>query len=207
MRVLIAGGGIGGLALALSLHERGIDCTVFEAAAQVGELGVGINLLPPAVSELATLDLLPALDAVAIRTRELRYLTARGQQVWSQQCGLWADHPVPQLSIHRGRLHDVLWRAAVHRLGAAVVVTKRRLVEVTDACDGVRVDFADGSHARGDCLVGADGIHSQVRRRLHPADGGIRWNGIQMWRGATEWPAFEGGSTMAIAGGMREKLV
>jgi 2-polyprenyl-6-methoxyphenol hydroxylase-like FAD-dependent oxidoreductase len=207
MRVLVAGGGIGGLVLALALHERGIECTVFEAAARVEELGVGINLLPHAVSQLAALDLLPELDAGAIRTRELRYLTPQGQQVWSQPCGLWAGHPVPQLSIHRGRLRGMLWQAAVRRLGPAAVLSDRRLVEVAQDRDGVTVRFADGSHARGDCLVGADGIHSQVRRWLHPDDGGIRWNGMQMWRGATEWPAFEGGDTMVIAGGMAEKFV
>ncbi|HEX6015669.1 MAG TPA: NAD(P)-binding protein, partial [Geminicoccaceae bacterium] len=67
MHVLIAGGGIGGLTLALSLRERGVPCTVFEAAREVRELGVGVNILPHAVRELGALGLLPALDAVAIR--------------------------------------------------------------------------------------------------------------------------------------------
>ncbi|MBV9749032.1 MAG: FAD-dependent monooxygenase, partial [Acetobacteraceae bacterium] len=73
MEVLIVGGGIGGLAAALSLHAAGVPCTVFEQAAAVRELGVGINTLPHAIRELAALGLLPALDRVGIRTRELIY--------------------------------------------------------------------------------------------------------------------------------------
>ncbi len=206
MTVLIAGGGVGGLTLALSLHERGIPCRVFEAAAEVRPLGVGINTLPHAIRELAALGLLPALDAVGIRTRELRYLNRFGQQVWVEPRGTWAGHDVPQFSIHRGRLHDVLWQAARDRLGDAVVPGARLAGFAQDA-SGVTAIFADGTTARGDVLVGADGIHSVLRAALHPEDGGIRWNGIQMWRGALDWPEFEGGDTMIVAGDMAEKLV
>jgi 2-polyprenyl-6-methoxyphenol hydroxylase-like FAD-dependent oxidoreductase len=205
--VLIAGGGVGGLTLALALHARGIRATVFEAAAEVRELGVGINTLPHAIGELATLGLLEPLDAVAIRTRELRYFNRFGQLVWHEPRGTWAGHAVPQFSIHRGRLHGVLWRAAAERLGADRVLAGRRLAAFDQDADGVTVRFADGSTARGDALVGADGIHSAVRRALHADDGGIRWQGIFMWRGAADWPAFEGGDVMAIAGDMDEKLV
>jgi 5-methylphenazine-1-carboxylate 1-monooxygenase len=207
MPVLIAGAGIGGLALALSLHERGIPCAVFEAAREVLELGVGINILPQAVGELDALGLLPELDAAAIRTRELRYLNRFGQAIWAEQRGIFAGFDAPQLSIHRGRLHGVLWRAALARLGAGALRTGRRLVAFEQGAEGVTVRFADGSAERGGVLVGADGIHSALRAALHPDDGGIRWNGIRMWRGALEWPLFEGGDTMIIAGDMAEKLV
>lgn len=210
MRILIAGGGIGGLTLAMSLHERGLDCAVFEAAAEVRELGVGINTLPHAIRELAALGLLPALDAVAIRTRELRYLNRFGQEIWVEPRGTWAGHDVPQFSIHRGRLHGVLWRAACERLGAAIR-PGHRLSGFTQDATGVTARFTrpDGSQVeeRGDALIGADGIHSALRNLLHPQDGGIRWQGIQMWRGALDWPLYEGGDTMIVAGDMREKLV
>ena len=207
MHVLIAGGGVGGLTLALMLRERGIACTVFEAATEVKPLGVGINTLPHAIRELAGLGLLPALDAVAVRTRELRYLNRFGQEIWVEKRGMWAGHDVPQFSIHRGHLHQVLWSAARERLGDAALVTGARLSAFAENAEGVRLDFADGRSATGDLLVGADGIHSVVRAALHPADGGIRWNGIQMWRGAIDWPEFEGGDTMIVAGDMAEKLV
>ena len=207
MNVLIAGGGVGGLALALMLHQRGIACTVLEAAPAVKPLGVGINTLPHAIRELAALDLLPALDAVAIRTRELRYLNRFGQEIWKEPRGVWAGHDVPQFSIHRGHLHQVLWQVAEARLPVGALLSNARLQSFAQDEAGVTAQLVDGRSLRGDVLIGADGIHSAIRARLHPDDGGIRWNGIQMWRGAVEWPAFEGGDTMIIAGDMKEKLV
>ena len=207
MHVLIAGGGVGGLALALMLHQRGIGCTVLEAAAEVKPLGVGINTLPHAIRELAALDLLPALDGVGIRTRELRYLNRFGQEIWQEPRGIWAGHEVPQFSIHRGHLHQVLWRAAEARLPNGALLRNARLQNFTQNAHGVTAHLADGRSLSGDVLIGADGIHSIIRAALHPDDGGIRWNGIQMWRGAVEWPAFEGGDTMIVAGDMKEKLV
>jgi 2-polyprenyl-6-methoxyphenol hydroxylase-like FAD-dependent oxidoreductase len=205
--ILIAGGGIGGLTLALSLHERGIPCLVLEAAREVKQLGVGINTLTNAIRELAALGLLPALDAIAIRTRELRYLDRFGNRIWTEARGLHAGHDSPQLSIHRGRMHGVLWQAAMERLGPKAMRTNMRLVGFTQSEASVTANFADGSSLRGRALIGADGIHSMLRQVLHPADGGIRWNGIQMWRGAIEWPCYETGDVMFVAGDMKEKLV
>jgi 2-polyprenyl-6-methoxyphenol hydroxylase-like FAD-dependent oxidoreductase len=189
------------------LHQRGIACTVLEAAPAVKPLGVGINTLPHAIRELAALDLLPALDAVAIRTRELRYLNRFGQEIWKEPRGVWAGHEVPQFSIHRGHLHQVLWQVAEARLPVGALLSNARLQSFAQDEAGVTAQLVDGRSLRGDVLIGADGIHSAIRAHLHPDDGGIRWNGIQMWRGAVEWPAFEGGDTMIIAGDMKEKLV
>jgi len=205
--ILIAGGGVGGLTLALSLHERGIPCEVFEAATEIRQLGVGINTLPHAIRELAALGLLPALDAIAIRTRELRYLDRFGNRIWTEARGLHAGHDTPQFSIHRGRLHGVLWQAAMERLGPAQIHTGKRMQGFMQDSRGVTVRFSDGSTRRGKALVGADGIHSALRGLMHPEDGGIRWNGIQMWRGAVDWPEYEGGDVMTVAGDMAEKLV
>jgi 5-methylphenazine-1-carboxylate 1-monooxygenase len=205
--ILIAGGGIGGLTLALSLHERGIPCIVLEAAKEVRQLGVGINTLTNAIRELAALGLLPALDAIAIRTRELRYLDRFGNRIWTEARGLHAGHDSPQLSIHRGRMHGVLWQAAMERLGPQAIRTGMRLVGFAQSGSSVTANFADGSSIRGSALIGADGIHSMLRAALHPEDPGIRWNGIQMWRGAIEWPAYETGDVMFVAGDMKEKLV
>jgi len=209
--VLIAGGGVGGLSLALMLHQRNIPAIVFEAAAEVRPLGVGINTLPHSIRELAGLGLLPALDAVAIRTRQLTYMTHRGQVIWSEPRGLFAGHDAPQFSVHRGRLQQVLWHAARERLGPGRVRPGRRLVGCEQSGVGVTARFAasDGSmiEEKGAALVGADGIHSWLRSQLHPNDGGIRWNGIRMWRGAVDWPAFDGGDAMVIAGDAVVKLV
>ena len=127
MKVLIAGGGIGGLTAALSLHAAGIEAEMFEQVPALRELGVGINTLPHAISELAALGLLPALDAAGIRTRELIYANRFGQTVWQELRGTDAGYDMPQFSIHRGKLHGVLHRAALERLGPARLNTGCRL--------------------------------------------------------------------------------
>ena len=211
MTILIAGGGVGGLTLALMLEARGMECRVFEAAAEVRPLGVGINTLPHSIREFEGLGLLGVLDETGIRTRLLTYMNHLGQPIWSDPRGLFAGHDVPQFSIHRGRLHALLWAAAMQRLGPERVRPGMRLVGVTQDEAGVTAQFLDQSGAThavtGSALVGADGIHSWLRAHLHPEDGGIRWNGIQMWRGAVDWPVFDGGDAMVIAGDAVAKLV
>lgn len=96
MHIAIVGGGIGGLTLGLMLHRRGIESTVLESAAEVKPLGVGINALPHAIRELAGLDLLPALDAVGVRTRRLTYANHLGQTIWSEPRGTFGGHEWPQ---------------------------------------------------------------------------------------------------------------
>ena len=214
--ILIAGGGIGGLVLAMMLHARGIEARVFEAAAAVRPLGVGINALPHSIRELAGLGLLPRLDAIGVRTRSLTYANHLGQTIWSGPRGLHAGHDAPQFSLHRGRLHAMLWEAAVDRLGADAIRPGQRLLDHVMDADGVDADgvvarfqHPDGSvePVRGAALLGADGIHSALRVALHPDEGGLRWNGIAMWRGAVDWPAFDGGDAMVIAGDGVAKLV
>ena len=207
MRAIIAGGGIGGLTLALSLYARGIPSVICEAARTIRALGTGINLLPHAVSELAELDLLQGLVDIGIETRELRYLNRFGQQIWAEPRGIWAGNTVPQISIHRGRLHNLLWNAAVERLGPSGVLPGMRMIRASQDASGVRVEFENGTSLEGDILIGCDGIHSALRQTIHPIDKGIRWNGVQMWRGSVDWPMFEGGDMMIVAGGMDAKLV
>lgn len=213
MKVMISGGGIGGLTLGLMLHQRGIAFTIYEQASELREVGVGINTLPHAIRELADLGLLPALDAVAIRTRELHYMNRFGQTIWQELRGLHAGFAVPQFSIHRGRLQRVLHDALVERAGGDCVRPGRRLTGFQQDEGGVTAHFVDavfgqaGQTARGDVLVAADGIHSPVRSGYFPEQGPPCWNGVQMWRGATEWPVFFDGSSMIIAGGMGGKVV
>ncbi|MGO4738117.1 flavin-dependent oxidoreductase [Bosea sp. 2KB_26] len=213
MKVVIVGGGIGGLTLALMLHARGMAATVYEQSSDIREVGVGINTLPHAIGELAELGLLPALDAVAIRTRELIYMNRFGQTVWREPRGLHAGAPVPQFSIHRGRLQSVICAAVRERLGEGALRTGRRLQGFVQDEGGVTAHFTDarrgeaGETARADVLIAADGIHSSVRGHYFPNQGAPRWNGVQMWRGACDWPAFLDGESMIIAGGMSGKLV
>jgi 2-polyprenyl-6-methoxyphenol hydroxylase-like FAD-dependent oxidoreductase len=213
VKVLVIGGGIGGLATALCLHAVDIECEVFEQSREVNELGVGINTLPHAIRELADLGLLGALDRVAVRTRELIYTNRFGQEIWREPRGLAAGYEFPQLSIHRGRLQGVLHGAARARMGAERIHTAHQLRDFTQDDNGVTATFVvrDGSNetvtVRGDALIGADGIHSTVRRHLYPDEGAPIWNGVMLWRGAVEYPPFLTGRSMIISGGNRSKFV
>jgi 5-methylphenazine-1-carboxylate 1-monooxygenase len=212
VKVIIVGGGIGGLTTALMLHARGIDCEIFEQSESVRELGIGINTLPHAIKELAQLGLLDRLDAVGIRTYELIYTNRFGQEVWREPRGLEAGYEVPQFSIHRGRLQGVIYQAVRARLGESRIHTGHRLGAFRQDEAGVVAYFFDrnGTHrhtAHGDVLIGCDGIHSYVRETLYPNEGPARWNGSMLWRGAADWPKFLTGRSMVIAGGMAAKLV
>jgi 5-methylphenazine-1-carboxylate 1-monooxygenase len=212
MKVIIAGAGVGGLVTALMLHARGIDCEIFEQADSIRELGVGINTLPHAIKELADLGLLDRLDAVAIRTYELFYTNRFGQEIWREPRGLDAGYDVPQFSIHRGRLQGVIYQAVRARLGESRIHMNCRLGSFNEDDAGVTAYFFDrsGAHrhtARGDVLVGADGIHSVVREKLFPKEGPPSWNGLMLWRGAIDWPSFLTGRSMVVAGGLAAKVV
>lgn len=200
--VLIVGGGIGGLTLALSLHQAGISCRVFEAAPEVQPLGVGINILPHGMRELCELGLEDALTAMAIETRELAYYSRHGQFIYKEPRGRYAGYDWPQLSIHRADLHKVLLDATVERLGADAVRLDHRCLKAEHDDAGVTLHFDKSEPQRGKAAVGCDGIHSALRRQLYPDQGSPKYSGVNMWRGAVRWPAFLGGDTMVSTGWM-----
>ena len=175
MRVIIAGGGIGGLAAGLMLHARGIACDVFEQGSEIRELGVGINTLPHAIKELAEIGLLERLDHVGIRTHELTYANRFGQEIWREPRGTDAGFPYPQFSIHRGRLQKVLHQALRARIGDTPYpygLPARKLAPGRERRHGLFLQPRRHPCAiprQGDVLIGADGIHSAVRAALAPA--------------------------------------
>ncbi len=206
MTVLIAGGGIGGLTLALSLHQIGIPCRVFESVPALKPLGVGINVLPHAVRELMELGLHDALDAAGVRTRELAYFSKHGKPIWSEPRGIEAGYKWPQFSIHRGTLQQILLDTAIERLGADNVLTSHHIIDWTETEDGIRADFIDRATGKpagsydGTLLIAADGIHSAIRQKLYPQEGAPIWNGRILWRGVTRSKPFLSGRTMIMAG-------
>ena len=198
--VVIIGGGVGGLTLALSLHEAGIACRVFEAAPEIQPIGVGINLLPHGMRELTELGLQPALARVAVETRELRFYNRYGQFIFSEPRGRYAGYEWPQLSIHRADLHEVLLNAVRQRLGADAVTLNKKCLSIVEGQGKTTAKFQDGTSAESSCVVGCDGIHSVVRKQLFPGEGPPAYQGINMWRGTTRAKPFLTGASMAVAG-------
>jgi 2-polyprenyl-6-methoxyphenol hydroxylase-like FAD-dependent oxidoreductase len=201
--ILIVGGGIGGLTLALELARRGIAHRVFEAAPEIKPVGVGVNLLPHATKILAELGLEGALARVAVETAESRFYNRFGQLIYQEPLGRRAGLGWPQFSIHRADLQAALMErvaAAAERGGARPPELGRKCIGFEQGETGVTLRFEDGSSARGAAAIGCDGIHSVIRRQLFPQDGPPRYSGVNMWRGVTRWQPYLGGATMVRAG-------
>ncbi|MBE1546070.1 2-polyprenyl-6-methoxyphenol hydroxylase-like FAD-dependent oxidoreductase [Mycobacterium sp. OAS707] len=194
--VLIAGGGIGGLTAALTLHARGIDPIVLERASQLRPLGVGINLLPHAVSELYTLGLGEKLAQKAVAPTSISYYDTDGELLFCEPRGIDGGYGYPQYSVHRGELQLLLLSALRERLGANAVRTGAQVDGFDETADGVRVHTSAGEFT-ADALIGADGIHSAVRAQLHPGPDPLLWSGVRMFRGAAAGD-FLDGATMVI---------
>jgi 2-polyprenyl-6-methoxyphenol hydroxylase-like FAD-dependent oxidoreductase len=211
--VLIIGGGIAGLTTALSLHQIGVECRVYEAVDTIEPLGVGINTLPHAVRELSDLGLRQNLAATAVATARLSYFSAHGQPIWSEPRGEAAGYHWPQFSVHRGALQMILLDAARERLGAGRILTGHQLTGWEATANGVRARFVHRrtgeprDDVEGSLLIGADGIHSTVRSAFYPHEGAPIWNGAIMWRGVTHDRAFLDGRTMIMAGHEALKFV
>jgi 2-polyprenyl-6-methoxyphenol hydroxylase-like FAD-dependent oxidoreductase len=211
--VLVAGGGIGGLCVALTLHQIGVPCLVLESVRDLKPLGVGINLQPNAVRELYALGIgADALDAIGIQTREWVVVGLNGKEVYAEPRGRWAGYQWPQYSVHRGRLQMLLYRAVLERLGAGAVRTGVAVTGYRNGSDGgVRalVQTAEGEHheIEGSLLIGADGLHSAVRAQMHPGQPPIQWGGAIMWRGVTPGVPVRTGASFVGLGTHRHRVV
>jgi len=210
--VLIAGGGIGGLSLALTLHQIGVPCIVFEAVPQLQPLGVGINLQPNAVRELFDLGLdARVLDTIGLQAREWALVGRNGKDIYAEPRGLPAGYRWPQYSLHRGRLQMLLYRTVLERLGADSLRLGHRLVGYRNEADGVvaSIETRDGRklEARGALLVAADGLHSAVRAQMHPHQPPIHWGGAIMWRGTTPGVPIRSGASFVGLGSLKHRVV
>jgi 2-polyprenyl-6-methoxyphenol hydroxylase-like FAD-dependent oxidoreductase len=194
--VLIAGAGIGGLTTALTLHARGIESTVLERASHLRPLGVGINLLPHAVSELYALGLGEALSKLAVAPTSISYYDTEGTLLFREPRGIDGGYGYPQYSVHRGQLQMLLLSALRARLGPNAVRPGADLKRFDESGGQVQARTSAGDF-RADALVGADGIHSAVRMHLHPELDPLLWSGLRMFRGAAPGELLDG-HTMVI---------
>ena len=211
-KILIAGGGIGGLTAALSLHKAGFEVLVFESTQEIKPLGVGINLLPHAVRVLTNLGLQQAMANVAIATRELIYFNKFGQRIWDEPRGMFAGYHWPQFSVHRGTFQMLLLQKVKNVIGADKIFTGHHLQFCENKGAGVSAVFIDKKTdeqvtVEADALIGADGIHSVVRKQFYPVEGVPKFSGIILHRGTTISRPFLSGSSMIMAGSRSKKFV
>jgi 2-polyprenyl-6-methoxyphenol hydroxylase-like FAD-dependent oxidoreductase len=217
--IIIVGGGIGGLTTALHLHAHGFkNIHLFESAPVLTTLGVGINVQPSAVLILRDLGLLPALESIAIKTKELNYYNRHGDSIIQEPRGLDAGYKVPQFSIHRGEFQMMLLDAVKERLGSDRIHLDHRFTgfEQDEAAGTITATFtrqsdssklADIPSRTADMLVAADGINSTARRILYPNEGPPRFSGRILWRGCVEREPYLTGASMVWAGHANQKFI
>jgi 2-polyprenyl-6-methoxyphenol hydroxylase-like FAD-dependent oxidoreductase len=212
--VLIAGGGIGGMSLALTLHQIGVECVVFESVADLKPLGVGINLQPNAVRELYDLGFDEArLDTIGVQAKEWTLVGRNGKEVYSEPRGLLAGYRWPQYAVHRGKLQMLLYREVLKRLGPNSVKLGHRVTGYKNHSDGRRVSALVETSAGerleidGTLLIGVDGIDSAVRAQMHPDQPSIHWGGAIMWRGTSPGIPIRSGASFVGLGSHSHRLV
>jgi len=209
--VLIAGGGIAGLTMALTCHQIGVPAVVLESVRTLAPLGVGINLQPNAIRELIDLGLGDRLDRIGIEATEWALVARGGRDVWAEPRGRAAGYRWPQYAVHRGELQMLLYRTVLERMGRGAVRTGHRIVGYRTERDGVVaiVDTRDGNtvEVRGSLLLAADGLHSAVRAQMHPTQPDPHWGGQMLWRGATPGPPIRSGAAFTLVGTLDQRFV
>ncbi len=209
--ILIAGGGIGGMALALTLHQIGVACTVLESVAELKPLGVGINLQPNAVRELGDLGIgTDALDRIGLPAREWALVGRNGQDIYAEPRGIGAGYHWPQYAVHRGQLQMMLYHTVLDRLGHDAVRTGARVLGYDQTADGVvaQVETAQGpERIAGTLLIAADGLHSRIRAQMYPAQPPVQWGGAILWRGVTRAKPIRSGSSFVGLGTHLHRIV
>lgn len=210
-RVIIAGGGIGGLSLALTLEQIGVECLVLESVRTLRPLGVGINIQPNAVRELYDLGIGPEdLDRCGVPAKEWALVGLKGQEIYSELRGTHAGYNWPQYAVHRGEFHMTLYNRFIERAGADAVRTGHRVTGYAFDNDGVTVtaETDDGPvEIKGALLIGADGIHSAIRAQMHPDQPPIHWGGAVMWRGTSIAKPVRTGSSFVGLGTHKNRMV
>lgn len=196
MTILIAGGGIAGLTLGLTLHQIGVPFRIYESARDIRPLGVGINLQPNAVRELYDLGLESQLSNIGVKTRQISFHSKFGLKIWEEPRGQRAGYKWPQYSLHRGKLQVMLYETLLERAGPDCITTGARVTGFGDDT----ITLQDGSKQTGTLIIAADGIHSALRAQMVPNEGDPIWNGRVLWRATTQARPYFGGAAMVMIG-------
>ena len=180
--VVVAGAGIGGLTLAIALRRRGARVRVFERANHLGAVGAGIGLPANGVKALQTLGLGESVTRAGMIVRRAAILDARGRPLGAEVdlTSVYQEIGASLVALHRARLHALLLDA----LGSGVVTTGAHVVSFEQTADVVYVALMTGERVEAKLLVGADGLHSNVRAQVVGNDPPV-YSGYTSWRGVT----------------------
>ncbi len=207
MDVAIIGGGICGLSLALNLRQRGIAARIYERAGEIKPLGVGITLLPHAMREFTALGIGGELLAAGIENRESAFFNRFGQLIYKEARGKFAGYQYPEVGIHRGKLHLILYEAAKAKLGSDAILLDHDCKGVEQDDIGVTLRFNNRDSVRADIAIVCDGINSPIRKQFYPADK-LAFAGINTWRGVTRRkPILDGRTYMRVGSILTGKMV
>lgn len=191
MKVLIAGGGIGGVTAALALLRQGIEVEVFEQAPELREAGAGLQISPNAARVLHALDLLAQVEQIAFRPERIEMRFGRsGRKVFTIPLAAEAEHRwgAPYLHVHRADLLDVLV-AELRQKAHAAVRTNARVERYVSTDNLVEVQLSSGERIAGDVLIGADGIKSAIREQMLGPEA-PRFTGCVAWRAVVPMDAL-----------------
>jgi 2-polyprenyl-6-methoxyphenol hydroxylase-like FAD-dependent oxidoreductase len=195
MRVIVVGGGIGGLSTAIALRHAGHEVVILERAPGLDPVGAGITLFANAIDALARIGVAGAVREAGASAQRSAILTSDGRELTT----LPADLLEGAVAVHRGELQAALLEAAGEvRLGA-------ELASVRQTVDDVTATLTDGSEEHGDLLIGADGLRSRVRASVAPAE--PRYSGYMAWRGISPVKVEPGQLTESWGTGERFGLV
>ena len=197
----------------MSLYQRGLPCDVFETVPDIQEIGVGITLLPHAMHELAGLGLQAQVEAAGIENLESVFYNRFGQYVYREPRGRHAGYKLPEIGIHRGKLHRILYDAVLERIGAAHVHTNHRCLRVDQDESGATLYFNETSSGaqlaprRACVVIACDGVNSTLRKQFYPEEK-VAFAGINTWRGVTRHqPILSGKSYLRVGSVETGKMV
>lgn len=187
-KILIVGGGIAGLTLAVALRRRGLAAEIVELQPRWNILGVGISLTGPTLRAFKSIGVIEDCVAVSFGFERIVFADAHGKQIGEQKlyrlCG--PDYPAT-VAISRPRLHEVLLRAATEMGG--VIHLGTTITALTQRPDSVDAILSDGTRRTYDVVVGCDGIRSAVRDLVFESVPPASFTGLAVWRATMARPS------------------